>query len=147
MCVCQPFSQVKLSAALWIIACQAPLSVNSPGKNTGVSNHSFLQGMFPTQGSNSGLLHCRWIPYHLSHQRSPCIYLYMYVYPLFMYIVTYLLNVCILYNTVNAGILIVSLSYLGLQSHPWHEVRPLKINDYISKLYAKQLSWFITSSF
>ena len=28
----------------------------------------FLHGIFPTQGSNPGLLHCRWILYHLSHQ-------------------------------------------------------------------------------
>ena len=41
---------------------------NSPGKNTGVGCHSFLQGIFPTQGSNLGLLHCRQILYLLSHQ-------------------------------------------------------------------------------
>ena len=34
---------------------------NSPGKNTGVSSHFLLQGIFPTQESNPGLLHCRWI--------------------------------------------------------------------------------------
>ena len=34
---------------------------NSPGQNTGVSNHSLLQGFFPTQGSNPGLPHCRQI--------------------------------------------------------------------------------------
>ena len=32
---------------------------NSSGKNTGVGYHSLLQGIFPTQGSNPGLLHCR----------------------------------------------------------------------------------------
>ena len=32
---------------------------NSPGKNTGVGSHSLLQGIFSTQGSNPGLLHCR----------------------------------------------------------------------------------------
>ena len=41
------------------------------GKNTGVGNHSLLQGIFPIQGSNPGLLHCRQILYHLSHQESP----------------------------------------------------------------------------
>ena len=40
---------------------------NSPGKNTGVGCHSLLQGIFPTQGSNLGFLHCRHILYHLSH--------------------------------------------------------------------------------
>ena len=44
---------------------------NSPGKNTGVGSHSLLQGIFPTQGLNPGLLHCRHILYHLSHQGSP----------------------------------------------------------------------------
>ena len=41
------------------------------GKNTGVGCHSFLQGIFPTQGSNPGLPHCRQILYQLSHQGSP----------------------------------------------------------------------------
>ena len=44
---------------------------NSPGQNTGVSSLSLLQGIFPTQGSNPGLLHCRWILYQLSHKESP----------------------------------------------------------------------------
>ena len=41
---------------------------NSPGKNTGVGCHFLLWGILPTQGSNSGLLHCRQILYHWSHQ-------------------------------------------------------------------------------
>ena len=41
------------------------------GHNTGVGSLSFLQGIFPTQGSNPGLLHCRWILYQLSHKGSP----------------------------------------------------------------------------
>ena len=44
---------------------------DSPGKNTGVDCHALLQGTLPTQGSNPGLPHCRWIPYHLSNKRSP----------------------------------------------------------------------------
>ena len=40
-------------------------------KNTGVGSLSLLQGIFLTQGSNQGLLHCRWILYQLSHQGSP----------------------------------------------------------------------------
>ena len=43
---------------------------NSPGKDTGVGSHSLLQGIFPTQGSNLGLLHCRWILYYLTHSGS-----------------------------------------------------------------------------
>ena len=41
---------------------------DSPNKNTGVGCHIRLQGILPTQGMNPGLLHCRWILYHLSHQ-------------------------------------------------------------------------------
>ena len=44
---------------------------NSPGQNTGVGSLSLLQGIFPTQGLNSGLLHCRRILYQLSHKGSP----------------------------------------------------------------------------
>ena len=44
---------------------------NSPGQNTGVGSLALLQGMFPTQGSNPGLLHYRQILYQLSHQGSP----------------------------------------------------------------------------
>ena len=43
----------------------------SPGQNTGVGSLSLLQGIFPTQELNRGLLHCRWILYRLSHQGSP----------------------------------------------------------------------------
>ena len=42
-----------------------------PGKNTRVGCHAILQGIFPTQGSNPGLPHCRQILYDLSHQGSP----------------------------------------------------------------------------
>ena len=41
---------------------------NSPGQSTGVVSHSFLHGIFPTQGSNPSLPHCRQILYQLSHQ-------------------------------------------------------------------------------
>ena len=46
---------------------------NSPGKNTGVGCHALLQGIFPTQGMNPGLLHCRRILYCLNHQGSTCL--------------------------------------------------------------------------
>ena len=41
-----------------------------PGKSAGVDCHFLLQGIFPTQGSNPGLLHCGRMLYHLSHQGS-----------------------------------------------------------------------------
>ena len=48
------FSHVQLFATLWTVACGAPW--NSPGKNTGEGFRAFLQGIFPTQGSNPHLL-------------------------------------------------------------------------------------------
>ena len=45
---------------------------SSLGQNTGVGSLSLLQGIFPTQGSNTGgLPHCRQILYQLSHKESP----------------------------------------------------------------------------
>ena len=41
---------------------------DSPGKNRGMGCHVLLHGIFRTQGSNPGLLHCKQIFYHLSHQ-------------------------------------------------------------------------------
>ena len=50
---------------------------DSPGKNTRVGCHALLQEIFPTQGSNQGLEHCRQILYHLNHQGSPRILEYV----------------------------------------------------------------------
>ena len=57
------FLKVKLA--------QSCLTLNSPGQNTGMGTLSLLQGIFPTQGLNPGLPHCRWILYQLSHKGSP----------------------------------------------------------------------------
>ena len=46
-------------------------SWNSPGQNAGVGSFSHLYGIFPMQGSNLGLPHCRRILYQLRHQESP----------------------------------------------------------------------------
>ena len=46
-------------------------SWNPPGQNTEVGSLSFLQGIFPTQGSNPSLPHCRQILYQLNHKGSP----------------------------------------------------------------------------
>ena len=45
-------------------------SWTSQGRNIVVGSHTLLQGIFPTDGLNPGLLHCRWILYLLSHQGS-----------------------------------------------------------------------------
>ena len=68
----QPWSEVKVAQScptLWPHGLYSPW--NSPGQNTRVGSLSLLQGIFPTQGSNPGLLHCRWILYQLSHKESP----------------------------------------------------------------------------
>ena len=58
--VCYLLSLVQVFVTPWTVAHQAPFCTwNSPGKNTGVSSHSLLQGIFPIQGLNPGLLHCR----------------------------------------------------------------------------------------
>ena len=46
---------------------------DSPGQNTGVGSLSLLQGIFPTQGSNPGLRHCRHILYQLSYWKPEVI--------------------------------------------------------------------------
>ena len=55
---------------------------NSPGQNTGVVSLSLFQGIFPTQGWNTGLPYCRQILYQLSNKWSPRILEWV-AYPLF----------------------------------------------------------------
>ena len=57
-----------VSDSLWPHGMYSPW--NSPGQNTGVGSLSLLQGIFPTQQSNPGLPHHRWIFYQLSHKIS-----------------------------------------------------------------------------
>ena len=52
-------SRVRLFATPGTVAHQAPLSMGILQIRVGC--HALLQGIFPTQGSNPGLLHCRWI--------------------------------------------------------------------------------------
>ena len=61
------FCHVQLFTTPWTI--YSPW--NSPGQSTGVGSLSLLQGIFPTQGSNPGLPHCRQILCQLSHKESP----------------------------------------------------------------------------
>ena len=68
-------SGMSNSATPWTVACWLFCLWDSPGQNTGVGSHSLLQGIFPTQGSNPGLLHCRQILYHLSYQGSHLSYM------------------------------------------------------------------------
>ena len=59
-CKWKSLSSIRLFATPW----NSPW--NSPGQNAGVG--SLLQGIFPTQGSNPGLPHCRQILYQLSYK-------------------------------------------------------------------------------
>ena len=61
-------SRSVVSESLWPHGRYSPW--NSPGQNTGVGSCFLFHGIFPTQGLNSGLLHCRQILYQLSHQES-----------------------------------------------------------------------------
>ena len=73
------------SDSLWSFGLQPTMFLylwEFSGKNTRMGSHSLLQGIFPTQGLKSGLLHCRQITYQLSHQGSPtyvCMYMYIYI--------------------------------------------------------------------
>ena len=60
----------KFLSCVWLsVTLHSPW--NSPGQNTGVGSLSLLQRIFPTQGSNSGLLHYRQILYQLSYKGCP----------------------------------------------------------------------------
>ena len=62
MCVCVLVSQSCLTLCNPMnYSSPGSCSWNFPGKNTGVGSHPLLQGIFPTQGSNLGLLHCMQI--------------------------------------------------------------------------------------
>ncbi|CAI9163170.1 unnamed protein product [Rangifer tarandus platyrhynchus] len=66
---------------------------DSPGKNTGVGSLTLLQEIFPTQGLNPGLLHCRLILYPLSHQGSPFIYISIYMIYTFSIYFIYIIHI------------------------------------------------------
>ena len=66
----QSLSHVQLFATHGMQPTRLLCPCNSPGKTTGVSCHFLLQRIFPTQGLNLGLSHCRQILYCLSPQES-----------------------------------------------------------------------------
>ena len=65
VCLCSVLSDFSRLYGLWPTWLLCPWDFL--GKNTGMSCHFLLQGIFRTQGSDLGLLHCRQILYHLSH--------------------------------------------------------------------------------
>ena len=54
----------------WTVACQGPLFMGFPRQESSSGFHFLLHGIFPIQGSNLGLLHCRQILYQLRLQES-----------------------------------------------------------------------------
>ena len=72
-------SVVSNSATPWTVAFQAPLSMGFSRKDTGAGCHFLPQGNLLTKGSNLGLLHCRQILYHLNHQGSLYIGIYVFI--------------------------------------------------------------------
>ena len=103
---------------------------NSPGQNTGVGSLSLLQGIFPTQGSNPGLPHCRQILYHLSHKGRPSQHIFSH----YMVAWNWVLHACVL------SCLVVSDS---LQHHELQPTRLLCPWDFPGK----NLEWVAISSF
>ena len=74
---------------------------DSPSKNTGMGCHALLQGIFPNQGLNPGLLHCRRILHSLNHQGSPKYSVSLIKSILFMLTHTYLYKLYITSYTYN----------------------------------------------
>ena len=64
-------SEVAQSATPWTVAYQTPLSMGFSRQEYGSALPFPSPGDLPTQGSNQGFLHCRWILYQLSHKGSP----------------------------------------------------------------------------
>ena len=81
MCVC-----VRVCELLSHMTLCNPMDYSSPdssdhgflSRQEYWSRQSLLQGIFPIQGLNPGLLHCRQILYHLNHQECPVIGVYGY---------------------------------------------------------------------
>ena len=68
VCMLSCFSRVWLFVIPWTVARHAPLSVGFSRQEYWSGCYSLLQRIFPAQGSNPGLPHCRQIPCCLSHQ-------------------------------------------------------------------------------
>ena len=76
-CHSESESHSVMSDSLWSDGLYSPWY--STGQNIGVGSLSLLQGIFPTQGLNPGLLHCRQILYQLSHKWSPLIAILLFI--------------------------------------------------------------------
>ena len=106
-----------------------------PGKDTGVGRHFLLQGIFPTQGLNSGLLHCRQILYWLSNKGSPCKYNYNYNYT-YMYIYIY-----IYIHTHTYMYILSSLSWQLMWKYKHFLIMIFKIKSFGYKVGSLTMKW------
>ena len=68
---CESRSVMSNSATPWTVACQTPLSMWFSRQENWSGLPFLLERIFPSQGSNPGLLHCRQILYRLRYQGSP----------------------------------------------------------------------------
>ena len=98
-------SVVSDSATPWTVAYLRPW--NFPGKSTGVGCLFLLQGIFPTQGLNPGLPHCRQTFYRLSYLGSP-LYIYTYIITytyahIHTYIYTYIIYIYVCFPHSSVG--------------------------------------------
>ena len=118
--------------SLWLEPARLLCPWNSAGKISGVHSHSILQGIFPTQQSNPGLLyllHCTQILYHLSHQKSPHIVLIMGIFR------TY-------FTWIFKTYCIISLwSWLKSLTARWYLVQIIKIDIVLEIKYFSTMDW------
>ena len=70
-CVLSCFSHVQLCETPWTVACQAPPSIGFPRQEYWSGLPFPSPGIFPTQGSNLGLLLDRWVLYHWTTREAP----------------------------------------------------------------------------
>ena len=84
MCVCvRTLSCGQLFVTSWTVACQAPLSMDFPSKNTGVGCHFLLQGIFLIKAPKDRIcIPCidRWVLYHWATWEVHDMYVYICVY-------------------------------------------------------------------
>ena len=128
----QSLSCVWLFATPWILACTKLLRPwDFQGKSTGVGCHFLLQGIFPTQGLNPGLSHCRRTLYYLSHQGSPyaCVCLFNNAIPIIRYLNSPIHIFLCLHWTFLLRI------FMSLKLGAWNVKTKEKVNENIEKTF------------
>ena len=108
---CQSLRSVQFLVTLQTVARQAPLRWGFSRQDYGIGCHALLQRIFPSQEWNQGLLHCRQILYHLSHQGSSKFYK-----PFFIIMYIYFILLLVRYNFIlrNTNLTIIFLRILRL---------------------------------